>query len=162
MKTILLILFCFVQREVQSQHITTFILVRHAEKVSDGSKDPELTEEGKQRALRLAELLKETKVDAIYSTSFKRTMNTVTPLAFAKGMEIHTYDALKPGPIDELLAKFPGGTVVLVGHSNSIPWTANYLTGSETYKNFNEADYGNVMIVEVIERGKAKVVWLKY
>ena len=162
MKPFLISLFLFAFTPLHGQQITTFILVRHAEKAADASKDPELSEAGAQRALRLAAMLKETKVDAVYSTAYKRTMNTVGPLAKEKGMEVRTYDPQKTGPIDDILKNFSGGTIIVCGHSNTIPWTANYLTGKESFKNFEDSEYGNVLIVEVVEKGKGKVVWLKY
>ena len=141
---------------------TTFILLRHAEKASDGSKDPELSDAGKARALSLANLLKEIKVDAIYSTQFKRTESTVAPLAMSKGLTIMAYDAMKGEVIDQMVSKYPGGTIVVCGHSNTTPWTANYILGKEQYKNFDDADYDNVLIVYVVEKGNAKVTWLTY
>ncbi|HRG79877.1 MAG TPA: phosphoglycerate mutase family protein [Cyclobacteriaceae bacterium] len=142
---------------------TTFILVRHAEKGNDGTKDPDLTDAGSQRAQVLANMLNKTQVDAIYSTAYKRTRNTVTPLATAKGLSVLPYEAFKTDEIDQILKKHTGGTVVIAGHSNNIPWIANYLTGKETYKDFADGDYDNVLIVTVVEKGKnAKVVWLSY
>ncbi|HRI80060.1 MAG TPA: phosphoglycerate mutase family protein [Cyclobacteriaceae bacterium] len=146
---------------IHAQQITTFILVRHAEKM-DASKDPDLSELGRQRALRLASLLRKTSIDVIYSTSFKRTMTTVTPLAKEKGLEVNTYEPLKADAIEQMLKKFPGGTIVVCGHSNTIPWTANYLTGKESFKNFDDSEYGNVLIVEVMDKEKGKVLWLEY
>ena len=162
MKYIFLFLFFLLLGKSHAQQITTLILVRHAEKVLDDSKDPELTEAGQQRALRLASLLKETKVDAIFSTAFKRTQNTVTPLAKAKGIEVRTYEANNPEAIDAMLKNFPGGTIVVCGHSNTIPWTVNYLLGTESYKNFDDGDYDNLLIVEIVGKGRGKVVWLEY
>lgn len=157
-----LILFAAVSA-VYAQEATTVILVRHAEKVSDGSKDPELSDAGKVRAIALAKLMKELKVDAIYSTGFKRTQNTVAPLAMAKNLTITSYDAMKGEEIDQILKKFPGGTIVICGHSNTTPWVANYLTGKEKeYKDFDDSDYDNILILNVIEKGKAKVTWLSY
>ncbi len=89
-------------------------------------------------------------------------MNTVTPLAKAEGLEVRNYDANKHEAIDAMLKNFPGGTIVVCGHSNTIPWTVNYLTGKEEFKNFDDGDYDNVLIVEVIEKGRGKVVWLEY
>lgn len=147
----------------QSPTITTVILVRHAEKGIDDPKDPELSEAGKQRAQQLAQVLKEIHVDAIYSTPYKRTRNTVAPLAKAKGLSIITYDPSKKDEIDQLLQKFAGGTIVVAGHSNTVPGLANYLTGKTEFQNFDDSDYDNLLIVTVIERGKsAKVVWLTY
>src|SRR6478609_9616711 len=137
MKRILVFILFLVVSGVYAQQITTVILVRHAEKSSDGSKDPELTDAGNARAIALAKLLKEVKVDAIYSTGFKRTQNTVAPLAMAKKLTVSPYDAMKGEEIDAMLQKFPGGTIVISGHSNTTPWVANYLTGKDgEYKDF--------------------------
>ena len=164
---LMLIAFAFLSFECISQaQVTTFILVRHAEKLAgnmtDNKNDPDLTEEGKQRAGRLAALLRETKVDAIYSTNYKRTQNTVAPLAAAKGIVVRTYEAKKTEAIDEMLKNFPGGTIVVCGHSNTTPWVANYLLDKEELKDFEDSDYDNVLVVTVIERAKGKVVWMNY
>ena len=147
----------------QSGAITTFILVRHAEKGSDGTDDPDLKPEGMERAKRFAALMKNTSIQGVYSTKYKRTKNTVTPLAQEKGFEVQVYDVAKADVIDGLLSKHAGGTVVIAGHSNTVPQIANLLTGKEEYKTFPDTDYGNILIVSVLERGKvAKVTWLNY
>lgn len=143
--------------------ITTFILLRHAEKGSDDPKDPELKPEGVERANRVVKMLGKTSVDAIYSTTFKRTRNTVAPLAKEKGLEVLTYEAFKVQEIEKMLEKHAGGTVVISGHSNNIPWIANLLIGKEELKDYDDGDYGNILIVSVVEKGKvAKVTWLSY
>ena len=147
----------------QKSAITTFILVRHAEKVVDGTKDPDLKPEGNERAARLSVMLNNTQVDAIYSTNFKRTKNTVQPYALEKGLSVHTYEALQEAEIDKILKKHSGGTVLICGHSNTIPWIANLFIGKQEYGDFNDDDYGNILIVSVIEKGKlAKVTSLRY
>jgi 2,3-bisphosphoglycerate-dependent phosphoglycerate mutase len=160
--TLLVLLLVYVTSGVCAQQVTTFILVRHAEKVSDGSKDPELTEAGKARALALTKFFKEVKIDAIYSTGFKRTQNTVTPLAMSKNLPISSYEAMKGDEIDQMLKKFPGGTIVISGHSNTTPWVANYLLGKEEFKDFDDNDYDNMLIVDVIDKGRAKATWFTY
>lgn len=145
------------------ENITTLILIRHAEKGDDGTKDPDLTEVGKQRSIRLMEMLKDQSIDAIYSTKFKRTQQTVAPLAESKNLGVLTYEASKPGDIDAILSQYRGGSVVICGHSNSIPWTINYLIGKEQFKDFEDKDYENFVVVSVVEKGKvAKVTWLTY
>ncbi len=149
---------CFSQNSM-----TTFILVRHAEKMADGSKDPELSEAGKKRAEALAVLLAQTKLDGIYSTKFKRTEMTAAPLAKALSLPIQGYDGAKMEEIDAMIQKHTGGTVLVVGHSNTTPGIINYLTGKSDYKNFDDSDYGNLVIVSVVEKGKqVKVTWLRY
>lgn len=162
MKYIFLFLVLISAAIVQAQP-TTFILIRHAEKGNDGTKDPDLTEAGTRRAQLLATMLKKSQVDAIYATAYKRTRNTVSPLATAKGLRVSDYEAFKTDEIDQMLKKNAGGTVVISGHSNNIPWIANYLTGKETYQDFEDSDYENLLIVTVVEKGKnANVVWLSY
>lgn len=116
----------------------TFILVRHAEKESGN--DPVLTKEGTERAQSLVRLFKEQKIDAIYSTNFNRTKSTVKPLADAKGVTIQTYE--KEPALDNVK-----GTVVICGHSNTIPALANKLLGKEQFKTFDDSDYGNILII---------------
>ena len=163
MRQLLIVLVLFVCTSAYAQQqITTVILVRHAEKGSDGTNDPDLSDAGKARAESLSKLLKKTKVDAVYSTPFKRTKGTAAPLALAKSLTVESYQ--KIDELDAILQKFKGGTVVLVGHSNTTPAIANYLTGhKDEFPAFDDSEYGNVIVVSVIERGKdCKVVWLSY
>ncbi|HMB97845.1 MAG TPA: histidine phosphatase family protein, partial [Balneolaceae bacterium] len=64
----------------QNSDITTFVLVRHAEKVDD-SADPDLSPEGYQRAERLTEMLRNITFDNIYSSDRIRTRETVRKIA---------------------------------------------------------------------------------
>jgi 2,3-bisphosphoglycerate-dependent phosphoglycerate mutase len=164
MKRLLFIVAVLISTAVYSQStVTTFVLVRHAEKGNDGTADPELSEAGKQRAESLIKFLKKTKVDAIYSTSYKRTRNTVAPLAQSKNLVVEMYNPSKPEEIDAMIQKYKGGTIILVGHSNTTPAVLNYLTGhKDEFAAFDDSDYSNLIIVSVIERGNAKVTWLNY
>ena len=119
---------------------TTFILIRHAEKEATGT-DPNLTKEGEERAKKLVSMLEKQHVDEIYSTNFNRTKNTVKPLAEAKGLQVKTYD--KQPDVANLK-----GTIVIVGHSNTIPALANQLIGKDQFKNFDDTDFGNILIIK--------------
>lgn len=145
------------------QAITTFIVVRHAEKsMTESTPDPSLSPEGEARANRLAALLKEVKVSAIYSTNYKRTKNTVAQVATANAITIQDYRAFKETDIDEIIKKHAGGTVVIAGHSNTVPGIVNLLIGKEEYKNLDESNYGALFIVSLTERGKGSVTLLTY
>src|SRR5215813_7591388 len=64
-------------------------VVRHAEKASDANEPSvPLSEAGTARAARLAALLKDAGVSAIYSTDAIRTRKTAEPLAAARKREI--------------------------------------------------------------------------
>jgi hypothetical protein len=74
------------------QATTTVIFVRHAEKALVPTDDPGLNEAGKRRAAELARQLVDADVvagvDAIYSTAYRRTEETVQPVATALGLPI--------------------------------------------------------------------------
>ena len=157
----LTLIFLFVTSLACPQPVTTFILVRHAEKGNDATKDPDLNEAGRMRAQALAKLMQATKVDAIYSTPYKRTRNTVTPLATAKGFDVLEYTKIEE--MDAILKRYSGGTIIVCGHSNTVPAIANYLIGKDSYLAFEDSEYGNIIIVSLVEKGKnANVVWLNY
>ena len=158
-KVFLIVAFFTVTASFGQSQVTTVILLRHAEKGVE-SDDPDLSPAGKNRAASLVDLLKKTKIDAIYYTPFKRTRNTVTPLAEARGLTVGSFNA-KMTDVEMLLAKHKGGTIVLCGHSNTTPATINYLTGNkDEYPAFADSEYGNLIVVSLTERGNAKVVWL--
>ncbi len=147
----------------EKKEVTTLILVRHAEKVDDGTRDPELSGEGKERAQALVGLLRETPIDAIYSTPYKRTRDTVAPLALLKGMSVTEYKPHDWDTLKKILAENSGKTIVMVGHSNTTPWVANVLVGEEKkYPDWKDDDYDNVLIVSVFGDGDANVAWLNY
>jgi 2,3-bisphosphoglycerate-dependent phosphoglycerate mutase len=156
MKKILVLFFvCMLAFAAQAQQsITTFILVRHAEKGNDGTNDPELAAAGAERAKKLVDMFSATNIDAFYSTKTKRTQNTIAPLAQAKGKEVLIYDNQKPATVDELIAKNLGKTIFVVGHSNTVPQLANQLLGKEEFQNFADTDYGNIIVISVVEKAK--------
>ena len=67
---------------------TVFVLVRHAEK--EGGQDPGLTAAGQARADALADVLAAADVDLIVGSQFRRTTDTVAPLADRLGLAVET------------------------------------------------------------------------
>jgi 2,3-bisphosphoglycerate-dependent phosphoglycerate mutase len=147
----------------QEQTITTFILVRHAEKASDGTDNPDLSADGAARAQRLLSLFKNSTIAGIYSTKYKRTQNTVAPIAKEKELAVVTYEKFDIAGLTELARKHSGGIVVIAGHSNTVPQIANALLGKNDFRNFPDTEYGTILMVSVVEAGKnASVVKLSY
>jgi 2,3-bisphosphoglycerate-dependent phosphoglycerate mutase len=145
--SILLIILCFVGfAAAQSK---TIILVRHAEKADQTSQDPELSAEGKQRAERLAKIIKKYKPGAIYSTDFKRTHDTVAPVAARRKLKIEVYDSKKPAELIDTIIKSKTKRSLVVGHSNTVPGLANLLGKKEVFKNLDDAEYGVIWIVRI-------------
>lgn len=121
----------------------TFILVRHAENAADDTRDPTLAPEGLRRAERLAWSLQRRPVVAVYATPYRRTQATAAPLAMDHGLSTTTYDPAEPAAA--LAARLRGahavGTVVVVGHSNTIPALASALCGCSIGP-IAESEYG--------------------
>ena len=126
----------------------TIILVRHAEKV-DASQDPELTDAGRQRAERLAKIVKKYKPGAIYSTDFKRTRDTAAPIASKRKLKVEIYDAKKPADLIDAIMKSKTKRFMIVGHSNTIPGMANLLGKKELFKNLDDPEHGVIWIVRL-------------
>ncbi|PPK86349.1 broad specificity phosphatase PhoE [Neolewinella xylanilytica] len=147
--------------EVVSEPLTTVILVRHAEK--DFGDDPDLTPAGQERAALLAEMLRNTQLDAVYSTDTKRTRQTATPTAEAHDLSVSIYDAGELQVVSNRIArKHRGGTILVVGHSNTTPALANHLTDSDAHPRFSELDYGNLLVVTLPPAGTPRVLQLRY
>lgn len=147
---------------IHAQELTTFILVRHAEKKFDNTKDPALSREGLARAQQLSELLSKAELNAIYSTDYRRTMQTAKPTAEAKGIDIRTYDPHDKSFLTPYLTNNAGGTVLIVGHSNTTPNLVNSLLEEERVTKIDEDDYGNIYMVTTSKNSPAKVIHLQY
>lgn len=103
--------------EENATDTTTIYVVRHAER--DEEKDA-LTTVGLQRAEALRWVLHAVPLDAVYSTSTRRTRETAGPVAEAKHLVIEDYDGRKLVQTVTNI-KHRGRTILMVGHSDTIP-----------------------------------------
>ena len=133
----------------------TIILVRHAEKVDATSQDPELSSEGRQRAERLVKVAGKYKPGGFYSTNFKRTRDTISPLAAKRRKTVETYDPRNPNALVESIMKSKYKRHIVSGHSNTIPGLANLLAKKDVFKNLDESEYGVFWVIR-IKDGKVK------
>ncbi len=147
---------------LNTDSVTTFILVRHAETTGMGA-DPELSELGMARVDRLQSILSATELDAVYSTALNRTRMTAQLIASTHSLVIQEYNPFDLKPfVDSIMTEHRGGTVLVVGHSNTTPALLNRLLGENTYSLIPEHEYENLYIVAVLSPGEGKVVHLKY
>lgn len=132
------------------------VIVRHAEKATDAGDDPSLTDAGRARAAALAHALADAPVVAVYSTPFARTRETARPTATAHGLAVTTYDAREPADAlaVRLLAAHDTGTVLVVGHSNTVPAMAAALCGCDV-PSMEETEYDRRLVVTVDAEGNA-------
>ncbi len=99
---------------------TTVLIVRHAEKVGE-SGDAALSDVGRERARTLAWMLRDVSFDAVYSTDFARTRDTVSAIARAQGKELSIYSPRGGSLAKNLMAQDGRQTVLISGHSDTIP-----------------------------------------
>ncbi len=132
----------------QTHKTTTYYIIRHAEKdlSNPADKNPHLDSTGLQRAENWKKILGSITFDAVYSTNYYRTIETAQPTALKDKLDITLYD---PRTIDisDFIKTTKGKTVLIVGHSNTIPQFANMLIDSEKYNEIDESVYGNLYIV---------------
>ena len=135
----------------------TYVLLRHAEKAND-PRDPSLSEAGVKRAERQAERLRYMPVVAVYATPFRRTQQTAAPIAREHRLAVTSYDARETAPAfaARLRAAHDRGTVVVVGHSNTVGAIAQALCGCVIAPTA-ESEYGRRITVTVLPDGRATV-----
>src|SRR6056297_1968062 len=78
----------------KQEQMTTYYFIRHAEKDESDlkNKDPELTDAGRKRARKWAEIFKEVEFDLIYSSDLTRTRETAKAIAETQDKSIDFYD----------------------------------------------------------------------
>lgn len=133
-----------------------FVVVRHAEKALGAGDDPPLTASGRARAEAVAQALGDATVVAVYSTAYARTQQTAAPTASMHGLPVTTYDAREPAGAfaARLRAAHDRGTVLVVGHSNTVPAIAAALCGCDVPP-MDETEYDRQLVVTVDADGNA-------
>lgn len=137
---------------------SVIFIVRHCEKAMESTDNPNLAEEGKKRAAHLAEILKNTGIEAVYSTNYKRTMQTAEPLANAMKLSPVVYEP-RDANFGEQLSK-SGKKVLVVGHSNTVPDLLNQLSGTKNYQ--PNDGYGDLWVVTIQADQAPVIVKLSY
>ena len=148
----------------QAPATTTVILARHAEKASTPAADPPLTPAGAARARALLAAVRDAGVSAIITTQFVRTKSTAAPTAAALGItpEVVTASgATHAQDVAAAIRKHAGQTVLVVGHSNTVPAIIAALGAPEPPPICDEA-YDNLYIVTIPPSGPAKLIEAKY
>lgn len=151
----------------RGQATTTVIALRHAEKQLGTIKDAPLSIEGERRAESLARLFGGGKavgmIEAIYVSDTRRARDTVKLLAEQLGLTPIVRDPADAGGLaNELVERYRGRVVLVVGHSNTIPPLLAELTGGRVAIAIGENDYGQAWVISRPSFGPASVVQLRY
>jgi len=122
-------------------------VVRHAEKVTTGGDNPDLSVAGQKRADALARILKDSQITAVFVTEFKRTQETAAPTARAAHLSPIVLPANDvPGLVAKLRAL--NGNALVVGHGNTIPDLMKAL-GITTPISIPDDDYMEIFVVSL-------------
>jgi phosphohistidine phosphatase SixA len=144
---------------------TVVLLVRHAEKAAQPAQDPPLTEAGVARANALVAVARDAGVTAIITTQFERTRKTAEPTAATLHV---TPEVVNAGPLAEhakavaqQILRHAGTTVLVVGHSNTIPAIVGAL-GVPQPRDLCDGEYDQLFTVIIGDTGPPRLVRSRY
>jgi broad specificity phosphatase PhoE len=127
-------------------------VVRHAERADSGATqmqaqtDPPLSAAGEARASKLAKMLVDAGIQAIYATEYRRTQDTAKPLAAKVGLTIRQYPSKSTPELIAALRKEAANDIVLiVGHSNTVPAILKALGGPDVA--IADDEYDNLFVL---------------
>jgi phosphohistidine phosphatase SixA len=143
-----------------AQPVTVF-LVRHAEKAPAPVEDPPLTPAGRTRAKVLASMLRDAKIAAVFSTQFKRTVETAKPTADRFKLAITQVSAADPADLRKQILALKGKAVLVVGHTNTLPPLIEALGGPADVA-ISETEYDRLLILHVTSAKTAGLTPLRY
>ena len=151
----------------------TVYLVRHAERADEPRQDPPLTEKGNLRSQELARVLANANVKAIITSQFLRTKQTGEALSKKLNIPVTSISlSLNPSNPRQVSAQSTeevtnkilerrGESVLVIGHSNSIPDVIKML-GGDVVPVIDEKKFDDLFVVTVYAKGKAAVAQMKY
>ena len=150
MKQLVLLVLILSSIDMSSQDCTEIYLIRHAEKDRSDIKNrnPELNDIGKKRALKWVQVFKNIELDKIYSTNYNRTIQTVTPISKENNVDISIYSPSKIN-YKNFISNNIGSKVLVVGHSNTIPFFVNGLINKEFYQQIDDLNNSNLYVVTI-------------
>ena len=146
--------------ETCTKPATTIIVIRHAERAGEADS---LTTAGRARAKELIHIAGEA-VRAVYHSDTRRTKDTGEPLATASNSPLVQYPAKD---VDTLIARIfaerEGETVLVVGHSNTVPMILA-AAGAPAIAELSEKEFDRMFVVEVppCRKGPVKLISLQY
>jgi broad specificity phosphatase PhoE len=145
---------------------TVVLLVRHAEKAGP-SGDVALSPAGEARARALVDVAREAGVTAVITTQFQRTKQTAAPLAQALSITPEVVEARAAtgehanAIADAIRRRFAGRTVLVVGHSNTVPAIAAAL-GAAKFPDLCDEQYDALFVVVLSADASPRLIRTRY
>lgn len=144
----------------------TVVIVRHAEK-ADASADPLLSEAGQARAQALAAQLTDAHPSVILTSPLQRTRLTAAPTAdyHSVTLEAVPLDGSIQAHLAAIVARVQAlpedATVLIVGHSNTVPLIARALGYAEA-ADMPECEYDRMTTLHLLGEGRAHGIVSRY
>lgn len=139
---------------------TTVVIVRHAEK--SGTGDVDLSTSGFSRAGVLAHVMEKAELDAIYTTDLKRTWQTADPTEAATGLTAIKFSPFETAALaDHIRNNHTGGTVLVVGHSNTVDDVIEEL-GGPAIGDLSEDEFDNLFVLMKCCRWRTRLTVFQY
>jgi phosphohistidine phosphatase SixA len=152
-------------RDATASAPTVVLLVRHAEKAAQPPQDPPLTDAGSARARALTQVARDAGVTAIITTQYERTRKTAEPTAAALHVTPEVVDAGPPAQhakaVADQILKHAGGTILVVGHSNTIPAIVAAL-GAPPQRDLCDSEYDQLFVVIIGDIGPPRLIRSRY
>lgn len=126
---------------------TKYYIVRHAERLNSSADSP-LSQAGETRADILRDSLSGKGISYAFASTYLRTQQTAQPLATALNLELTLYRPDTTAGLIARLNKIRGKSVLVVGHSNTVPELV-YGLSQIAVPPIPETDYDNLYIVKV-------------
>jgi broad specificity phosphatase PhoE len=144
MKTLAFLLSIYIAVSIASAE-PFVVIVRHAEKAANDTKDPDLSPAGRARADALARILKDAEIKTVFATEFKRTQQTAAPISALSSVAPTIVPAKDMTTLVSKLRQLTGNALV-VGHGNTIADLIKVL-GIETPVNIPDQEYTEIFVV---------------
>jgi phosphohistidine phosphatase SixA len=141
---------------------TVVVLVRHADRLP-GQKTDELAAPGVARAQELARVLEKAGVSAVLHSDTQRAAQTAAPLATKAGITPVAIPGKDIAAVVAEVRKRPGETVLVVGHSNTVPMIIAAL-GGPALPDLGEAEFDKLFVLTLCRCSwrPARLVNLQY
>ena len=107
-------------------------------------------------------MFSDSEIAAIYATQYKRTQQTVKPLADKLRLPVTQVEAKKTADlVKQIRAQNTGQVIFIAGHNNTVPEIIAAMGGPQL-PIIPETEYDNLYILIVESDGSAKLVKMKY
>lgn len=157
-----------------SDGTTTVIVVRHAEKLQTGGDVPLKEPEGTDRARALIPVVEDAGVSVAIASKYRRTQMTIAPAVEALGLPAESVlEVTEAGEVAaEILERHRGLTVLVAGHSDTVPQIVAALGAPSPCPPFEihpehgcilpDPEYDHLFVVTIPAAGPASVVRARY